>query len=92
MASCCSAVLRIKDGMRTLNYRSYFESDLHHNLCLILFIVRKLAHAIYRDIFGCKIGKFHWINFYIFYIFAQNIDCGYTVLTSTHNLCFGSKI
>ena len=32
-------------------------------------------------------------------IFTQNIDCGYTleltrraVLTSTHNLCFGSKI
>ena len=32
----------------------------------------------------------------IFLIFAQNIDCGYTigeaVLTSTHNLCFGVKI
>ena len=29
-------------------------------------------------------------------IFAQNIDCGYTLepphLTSTHNLCFGAKI
>ena len=38
-------------------------------------------------------------NFDIFLIFAQNIDCGYTleplrraVLTSTHNLCFGAKI
>ena len=37
----------------------------------------------------------------IFLIFAQNIDCGYTlepprqggsVGTSTHNLCFGAKI
>ena len=32
----------------------------------------------------------------IFLIFAQNIDCGYTlaeaVLMSTHNLCFGAKI
>ena len=31
----------------------------------------------------------------IFLIFAQNIDCGYTlyaVLTSTHNQCFGAKI
>ena len=31
----------------------------------------------------------------IFLIFAQNIDCGYTleaVLTSIHNLCFGSII
>ena len=31
----------------------------------------------------------------IFLIFAQNIDCGYTlepVLTTTHNLCFRAKI
>ena len=29
-----------------------------------------------------------------FNIFAQIIDCGYTeaVLTSTHNMCFGTKI
>ena len=25
-------------------------------------------------------------------IVALNIDCGYTVLTSTHNLCFGANI
>ena len=31
---------------------------------------------------------------YIFLIFAQNIDCGYSeaVLTSTHNLCFRAKV
>ena len=37
-----------------------------------------------NDIFRCK-------NVIFFLIFAQNIDCGYTlepVLTSTHNLCF----
>ena len=31
----------------------------------------------------------------MFLIFAQNIDCGYTLeppLTSTHNLCFGAEI
>ena len=28
----------------------------------------------------------------IFLIFAQNIDCGEAVLTSTHILCFGAKI
>ena len=46
-----------------------------------------------------KQKKFHWKNFDIFLIFVQNIDCGYTlepprraVLTSTRNLCFGSKI
>ena len=47
------------------------------------------------------IEKFHQKNFNIFLIFAQNIDCGYTlyknrlaeaVLTSTHILCFGAKI
>ena len=34
-------------------------------------------------------------NFDISFIFAKNIDCGYTlepVLTSTHNLCYGVKI
>ena len=36
-------------------------------------------------------------NVDIFLIFAQNIDCWYTlegkaVLTSTHNLCFGANI
>ena len=38
--------------------------------------------------------------FFIFLIFAQNVDFGHTlepprpegVLTSTHNLCFGAKI
>ena len=37
-----------------------------------------------------KNESFHPNFFYIFLIFAQNIDCG--VLTSTHNLCFGAKI
>ena len=34
-------------------------------------------------------------NCAIFLIFAQNMDCGYTlepVLTSTHDLCFRAKI
>ena len=48
---------------------------------------------------GCKNVIFQMIFFNIFLIFAQNIDCGYTlepptevVLTSTHNLCFEAKI
>ena len=49
--------------------------------------------------------NFQLKNFDIFRIFAQNIDCEYSiepplqggsnaeaVLTSTHNLCFGAKI
>ena len=50
---------------------------------------------------GCKNVHFQMNFLNIFLIFAQNIDCGYTleppqlieaVLTSTHNLCFGAKI
>ena len=54
----------------------------------------------HTDIFSqLKIENFHEKSFDNFHSFAQNIDCGYTleppseaVLTSTHNLCFGSKI
>ena len=51
--------------------------------------------------FDCKNENFHWKNFDIFLIFAQNIHCGYTlepprrgeaVITITHNVCFVSKI
>ena len=44
---------------------------------------------------GCKDDNFQMKIFDIFLIFAQNIDCGYTLeppLTSTHNLCFEAKI
>ena len=46
---------------------------------------------------GCKNVNFQMKIINIFLIFAQNIDCEYTleppeaVLTSTHNLCFGAK-
>ena len=41
--------------------------------------LRKHAHAIYIKCFGCKNENFPWKNFDIFLIFAQNIDCGYTL-------------
>ena len=41
--------------------------------------LRKLAHAIYRDFLALKIENFQLKNFVIFLIFAQNIDCGYTL-------------
>ena len=41
--------------------------------------LRKLAHAIYRDCLGFKIENFQLKTFDIFLIFAQNIDCGYTL-------------
>ena len=41
--------------------------------------LRKLAHAIYRDFLSFKNRKFSSEIFDIFLIFAQNIDCGYTL-------------
>ena len=32
-----------------------------------------------KKIFGCKNENFHWKIFDIFLIFAQKIDCGYTL-------------
>ena len=53
----------------------------------------------YTEIFlALKLENFQLKKFDIFLIFAQNIDCGYTlelgeaVLMSTHNLCFRAKI
>ena len=39
--------------------------------------LRKLAHAIYKELFQFKNRKFSSEKFGIFLIFAQNIDCGY---------------
>ena len=41
--------------------------------------LRKLAHAIYRDFLSLKTEKIQLKNVDIFLIFAQNIDCGYTL-------------
>ena len=41
--------------------------------------LRKHARSLYRNIFGCENLKFHFNFFDIFLIFAQNIDCGYTL-------------
>ena len=45
--------------------------------CIRVDTLRKLAHAIYKELFQIKIENFHQKNFDIFLIFAQNIDCGY---------------
>ena len=46
----------------------------HQNIAL-----RKLVHAIYRDFLALKNENFQLKNSDIFLIFAQNIDCGYTL-------------
>ena len=52
---------------------------------------------LYTDFsYVIKIENFYCKSFDIFLIFAQNIDCRYTlellVLTSTHIVCFVTKI
>ena len=41
--------------------------------------LRKLAHAINKDFLALKIEHFQMNKFDFFLIFAQNIDCGYTL-------------
>ena len=41
--------------------------------------LRKLVHAINRDFLALKIENFQQKKLNIFLIFAQNIDCGYTL-------------
>ena len=41
--------------------------------------LRKLTHAIYRDFKSFKNENLHQKKIDIFLIFAQNIDCGYTL-------------
>ena len=41
--------------------------------------LRKLAHSIHTDFLALKIENFQLKIFVIFLIFAQNIDCGYTL-------------
>ena len=62
-----------------------------NNLPLSLTHYENMPIMIYSNFFRSKIDNFQRKIFDIFLIFAQNIDCGYT-LTSTHNLCFGAKI
>ena len=50
----------------------------------------KHAHVIYCDFSGCKKDNLQMKNCGVFLIFAQNIDCGYTL--ELRNLCFRAKI
>ena len=45
----------------------------------VYFSLRKISHAINRFFLGLKIENFQLNFFYIFLIFAQNIDCGHTL-------------
>ena len=58
-------------------------TDHSNNVVLLWFInvsaLRKHAHMIYSIFFRSKIDNFQRKIFDIFLIFAQNIDCGYTL-------------
>ena len=41
--------------------------------------LRQLAHALYTEIFSAVKLKISSESFDIFNVFAQNIDCGYTL-------------
>ena len=41
--------------------------------------LRKLTHEINKDFLALKFQNFQLKHFDIFFIFAQNIDCGYTL-------------
>ena len=56
------------------------------------FILRKLAHAIYRDFQVVKKENFQKKYFDIFLSFAQYTLLVEAFLASIHNACFGSKI
>ena len=64
----------------TLCYKEMFLQYLIFEHIMYTFnTLRKLAHAIYRDFLALKIENFQRKNFDIFLIFAQNIDCVYTL-------------
>ena len=60
--------LPYKDSYATLSYDFFLKLSL-----------RKHAHAIYRDFLSYKNENLQQNSFDIFLIFAQNIDCGYTL-------------
>ena len=45
----------------------------------IMFSLRKHAHATYGCVFSCKNRNIHQKDVDVFIVFAQNIDCGYTI-------------
>ena len=58
-----------------IKYNNTINCHKHQYLSL-----RKRSHAMYIDFFSVvKIENFQLKNFDIFNIFAQNIDCGYSL-------------
>ena len=61
-----------RSSLSNENDHRFFLEKVHVSL-------RKPAHMIYSNFFMSKIDNFQRKIFDIFLIFAQNIDCGYTL-------------
>ena len=64
--------------IRDFTHLHFVMPDVYNRVSLSVSL-RKLAHAIKRDFLALKIANFQLKNVDIFLIFAQNIDCGYTL-------------
>ena len=76
--------------MSSRRLKVYFGNEFVHYVCngnviaksneqVQSYPLRKHAHMIYSNFFRSKIDNFQRKIFDIFLIFAQNIDCGYTL-------------
>ena len=77
--------------------RNSFIRFILHSLCRLPisgFYYENTPMQYAANFHGCKNENFQMKNYDIFLIFAQNINCGYTleaVLTSTQQSMFQSK-
>ena len=58
---------------------AHIEDSTEAYILTIMGPIRKLVHSMYKDFLSFKNENFPLKNFDIFLIFAQNIDCGYTL-------------
>ena len=72
----------ICDCKRHVAVLSKLVDFIHKRPCRIMVCMyhyENLPMQYTEKFFGCKNEIFQWTNFNIFLIFAQNIDCGYTL-------------
>ena len=92
-----NAVLKVNKSYITivLSCHSLYMTIWFHDYGNIFVLYTAIFHGFKNGYFQMK--QYDNIIFLIFLIFAQNIDCGYTleteaVLTTTHDLCFRAKL
>ena len=68
---------------------SFHFSD-NHLICSSHYDNTPMQYTVIVN--DCKNSNFQMKNCDTFLIFAQNIDCGYTLKLRPHNLCFRAQI